>query len=347
MAGPGAVVPALSRMRAGKPVNLAVAHPWVLTLLPLAFLPFCSSSFRSQPYPWVDVIPRDVISTAIDDTLRVIAALAIAALILGIADLHRIDQTVQRIGRGAHTVLLLDRSSSMDHSFAGHPPSGEEESKAQAARRLLLEFVARRKSDLIGVASFSTSAMFVLPLSEHREAIEAAIRAMDTPGLGLTNIAKGLAMALSFFQGRPYTGSRVIVLVSDGATEVDHRSQADLRKWFKELGVRLYWIYLRTANSPGILEARERPTGDTPDGLPERHLHVFFSSLETPYSPYEAETPQALERAIADLDALENLPLRYSEHIPRRNLSGWCYGLAFGALAVLLGAKLAEVRAWR
>ncbi|MGH8479725.1 MAG: vWA domain-containing protein, partial [Gammaproteobacteria bacterium] len=186
-----------------------------------------------------------------------------------------------------------------------------------------------------------------LPLSEHREAIEAAIRAMDTPGLGLTNIAKGLAMALSFFQGRPHTGSRVIVLVSDGATEVDHRSQADLRKWFKELGVGLYWIYLRTANSPGILEARERPTGDTPDGLPERHLHVFFSSLETPYSPYEAETPQALERAIADLDALENLPLRYSEHIPRRNLSGWCYGLAFGALAVLLGAKLAEVRAWR
>ncbi|MDQ3773514.1 MAG: VWA domain-containing protein [Pseudomonadota bacterium] len=328
-------------------MTLALAHPWVLALLPLAFLPFFFSSFRSQPYPWVEVIPRDVISTAIDYTLRVIAALAIASLILGIAGLHRVEQTVQRIGRGAHTVLLLDRSSSMDHSFAGHPPSGEEESKAQAARRLLLEFVARRKSDLIGVASFSTSAMFVLPLSEHREAIEAAIRAMDTPGLGLTNIAKGLAMALSFFQGRPYTGSRVIVLVSDGATEVDHRSRADLRKWFKELGVGLYWIYLRTANSPGIFEARERPPGDTADGLPERHLHAFLSSLETPYSPYEAENPQALERAIADLDALENLPLRYSEHILRGELSGWCYGLALCAIAALLGAKLAEVRAWR
>jgi len=94
-------------MRAGKPVNLAVAHPWVLTLLPLAFLPFCSSSFRSQPFPWVEVIPRDVISTVIDHTLRVIAALAIASLILGIGGLHRIDQTVQRIGLVAADVRWI------------------------------------------------------------------------------------------------------------------------------------------------------------------------------------------------------------------------------------------------
>lgn len=326
-------------------MNLAVLYPWVLTALPLALLPFFSSSLRSQPYPWVEALPLDWVSDVLGHTLRILAAVAIASVIVGIAGLHRVEQTVQRFGSGAHIVLLLDRSSSMDYGFGGHPSNGGEESKAHAARRLLGEFVAKRKNDLIGIASFSTSAMFVLPLSEHREAIQAAIEAMDAPGLGATNIAKGLAMALSFFQGKPYTGSRVIVLVSDGATEIDHRNQADLRKWFKDLRVGLYWIFLRTTGSPGIEDGKGSPSDDSA-AIPEHHVHKFFTSLETAYSLYEAEDPRALERAIASIDALENLPLRYSEQIPRIDLSGWCYGLAFCAVAALLGAKLAEVRAW-
>ncbi len=327
-------------------MNLAVQYPWVLMALPLALLPFFSSSLRSEPYPWVKALPVDGVSDVLGHALQVLAALAIASVIVGIAGFHRVEQTVQRFGSGAHLVLLFDRSASMDYGFGGRPSNGGEESKAHAARRLLGEFVAKRKNDLIGIASFSTSAMFVLPLSDHREAIEAAIEAMDAPGLGATNIAKGLAMSLSFFQGKPYTGSRVIVLVSDGATEIDHRSQADLRKWFKELRVGLYWIFLRTAGSPGIVQDGERSPDDDSDDIPERHVHEFFTSLETAYSLYEAEDPRALERAIASIDALENLPLRYSEQIPREDLSGWCYGLAFCAVAVLLGAKLAEVRAW-
>ncbi|MGH8601348.1 MAG: vWA domain-containing protein [Gammaproteobacteria bacterium] len=327
-------------------MNVAVAYPLVLAALPLALLPFFSSALRNQPYPWVKALPIDRMSNVLGHALRVLAALAIASVIVGIAGFHRVEQTVQRVGSGAHLVLLFDRSSSMDYGFGGHRSNGEEESKAHAARRLLLQFVARRKNDLIGIASFSTSAMFVLPLSGHREAIEAAIGAMDAPGLGATNIAKGLAMALSFFQGKPYTGSRVIVLVSDGATEIDHRSQADLRKWFKDLRVGLYWIFLRTAGSPGITEDGEHLPDDDSDAIPARHVHEFFASLETAYHLHEAEDPRALERAIGSIDALESLPLRYSEQIPRQDLSGWCYGLAFCAVAALLGAKLGEVHAW-
>jgi mxaC protein len=262
-------------------------------------------------------------------------------------DFTGIEQTIERLGQGAHIVLLLDRSSSMDNTFAGKPPGGGEESKAKAARRLLTKFVQQRQDDLIGIAAFSTSAIFVLPLSEHREAVEAAIAAMDAPGLAFTNVAQGLALALSFFEGQPYTGSRVIMLVSDGAAEIDHRSQARLRQWFKEQRVVLYWIFLRTANSRGILEASQDPRNDTQDALPERFLHRFFESLETPYRAYEAENPEALARAIDDIGHLENLPLRYSETLPRQDLAGVCYGTALAAIALLLVAKLTEVRPWQ
>jgi len=81
--------------------------------------------------------------------------------------------------------------------------------------------------------------------------------------------------------------------------------------------------------------------------VPEKLLHAFFESLETPYRSYEAGTSEALEQAIADVNRLENLPIIYRDTIPRRDLSPWCYGVALAAVLLLLAAKLMELRAWR
>ncbi|MGZ8975777.1 MAG: hypothetical protein ACXW17_21405, partial [Methylomagnum sp.] len=47
-----------------------------------------------------------------------------AGLLLGLAGLFRREYTVERVGQNAHIVLLLDRSRSMDDSFAGRAPTG-------------------------------------------------------------------------------------------------------------------------------------------------------------------------------------------------------------------------------
>jgi mxaC protein len=108
-------------------MNLAVLHPFTLALLFLAALPLFTSLLHCQLYSWVPLIPRDPISQALACALRLLAIFAITALILGIAGLYRIEQTIERLGQGAHIVLLLDRSSSMDNTFAGKPPGGGEE----------------------------------------------------------------------------------------------------------------------------------------------------------------------------------------------------------------------------
>ncbi|MGZ5007748.1 MAG: vWA domain-containing protein [Methylobacter sp.] len=325
-------------------MNLAVDTPWILSGLLLTLLPLFNSGMRTSPAPLLNLIPADTLSVFIACCLRLSAMAAIAGLVLGMAGLHRTEQSRERIGHGAHIVLLLDRSSSMDNSFAGRAPNGSEESKATAARRLLTDFVEHRQTDLIGVAEYSTSPLFVMPLTENKNAVQAAIAATATPALGFTHISKGLGLAISFFEQQPVTGSRIVLLVSDGAAAIDHDSELKLREWFKKQQVRLYWIFLRTANSPGIFDQPEDSRDDNAQAMPELYLHKFFQGLGSPYQAYEAESPDALKQAIADINRLENLPMHYIEHIPKQDLSAACYGMAALLLLLLLGAKFCEIK---
>lgn len=326
-------------------MNLAVETPWLLSGLLLCLLPALRLGVKPHAYPSVAMLPVDALSVLIGAVIRLIGMLAIAALILGLAGVYRKEQQVERIGHGAHIVLLLDRSNSMDNTFAGKAPETQaDESKADAARRLLSEFVEHRQHDLIGVAEYSTSPLFVMPLTENKPAVQAAIDATALPALAYTNVSKGLGMALSFFDQPSVSGSRIILLVSDGAAVIDPDSEAMLRELFKQRQVRLYWVFLRTANSPGLFEQPSDPRDDNAQALPERYLHLFFSSLHIPYQAYEAENPGAMQQAIADINRLENRPLHYLERIPKQALSMPCYQLAACLLMLLLGVKLCEVR---
>jgi mxaC protein len=327
-------------------MTLEFDYAWLLPFLSLALLQLVRSPVTSSDSPWNALLPADTSSRIWSALIKVMGVVAIAGVVLGLAGLHRKEYTVDRVGQGAHIVLLLDRSQSMDHSFAGRTPSGAEEAKSVVAERLLSEFIRERKNDRTGVAAFSTGPLFVLPLTDNREAVLAAVHALRQPALAQTHIGKGLLLALSYFTGQALTGSRIVLLVSDGAAVVDPDSEQMLRKLFKEHQIRLYWIFLRTLGSPGIFEIPEDPRDDNPSILPERYLHLFFESLGIPYKAYEAENPAAVRHAIADIDRIESLPIHYQARIPRLDLAPVCYGAAFLALLLLAGVKLAEAEPW-
>ncbi|MEZ0212138.1 MAG: vWA domain-containing protein, partial [Xanthobacteraceae bacterium] len=257
------------------------------------------------------------------------------------AGLHWREQSVERQGTGAHLVLLLDRSSSMDNNFADRAPTGEEESKSVAAKRLLVDFIARRPHDRIGVTAFSTSPMPVLPLTDHHDVVRAAISAIDRPGLAFTDVGRGLALALSTFAEDVDDSSRAVLLVSDGAGLIDRRVQEALRSAVAGTPVRLYWLFLRSRGARGIFD-QPPPGEDTPQANPERHLHLFLQSLGVPYRAFEATSPRAVEQAIAEIDRQETRPILYLERVPRRDLHRQAFALATIAVALLVAAKLAE-----
>lgn len=317
---------------------MIVTNPVGLFLLPLALLPLISGYLAQQPLPTLAELPRDPLSTAVDWLLRIIGVCAIAGLTLGISGAALPQQTIEQVGKGAHIALLIDRSSSMDNTFAGRTPAGGEESKSQAAKRLLRDFIAAREHDSFGVGAFSTSPIPVLPMTDHKEAVLAAVEAIDRPGLAFTDIGRGLALALDIVGKDTSPAEKVVLVVSDGAAVIERRIQERLRAEFIRQPLKLYWLYLRSEGSPGINEQPPPGTEDTPRVLPERHLNKFFQSLKIPYRAYEAESPQAVQLAIAEISKLEQRQIIFPEHVPRRDLSSWFYAAATLCIALLLGA---------
>lgn len=320
------------------------SQSWVLYLLPLALLPLFVSLFMKKLASWNVLVPQTDSSHYLDWLIKSIGLIAISSTILGLAGLYQTDKTIERVGTGAHVVFVLDRSGSMNETFGGKVADEETPSKSLVAKDLLAKFVNERPHDLFGVVGFSTQPFFMSPLTEHKSATLAAIDSLASPGLAFTNVFKGLAMGLDYFKDKAQTGSRVIVLVSDGAASLDHRSQKVLREWFQRYQTSLYWFFLRTKNGMSISTVPEDSSDDNPRIMPERYLDKFFKSLNIPYAAYEVDTAESLQAAISELDKLESSPLVYKELIPRKSYVGLCYLIALLSVLVLTGVKALEAR---
>jgi mxaC protein len=208
-------------------MKLAFEHGAVLWLLPLALWPWLPSRRRPQAwYASLALLAFDRRSAWIGRLLRICASVAIASLLAALAAPRRPESTVQTVRQGAEIVVLLDRSLSMDQPF-GQASNAVVDlhgvSKAQVAQRLIGEFTKQRADDLFGLVLFSTLPLPVLPFTQRQEVIQAAIGATGTSrALGDTDVGLGLLAAASYFDRRDYSGSRAVVLVSDGLRAQPH-----------------------------------------------------------------------------------------------------------------------------
>ncbi len=317
------------------------AHPELLWFLLLAGLPALSGVLRRRAFPSLADAPDDGLSRLVGILLKTAGVAAIACTALALAGPLIGGGAIERMGQGAETALLIDRSGSMNDTFAGRQPQGGEESKASAARRVLGDYVRRRTHDRFGVIGFSTLPMPMLPLTDHLAAVLAAVASIDRPGLAYTDIGRGLAAALDLIEDGSSQSSRVILLVSDGAAVIDTKVQDKLRAAFARIPVNLYWLFLRTANSTGISDT-PKPGEDTPQAMPERHLDLFFKSLKIPYKAFEVENPGAVEAAVDEIGRLETRPILYRERLPLRDLTGLFSALALAFVLLLFLAKTFE-----
>ena len=316
---------------------LALDRPAVLLLLVLCVPPLLGRGATWTGYSSLRGLPADAASRGLDFLLRGLAALCIAALVLGLAGLHRPLESVERTGRGAHIVLVLDRSLSMDEPFALAGQKARE-TKTAAASRVIEDFFDRRPHDSFGLVAFSTSPILAMPITAHREAARAALAAMRQKGLANTDFGGALALALSMFARDSDQATRVILFVSDGAALMDRRVQQYIRTEVPKQHVHIYYLYLRTGDDPPLSEDQ---TGRNDRSRPA-WLDGYFASLGVPYRGFEAREPGAIAAATATIDTLETRPVTYREMVARVGYEGACYALACVCLLLVLLARLAE-----
>jgi mxaC protein len=324
---------------------MTLSFPWVLWFLPLAFIPLIFKETSLQYYSWNEMIPKDRLSRIIAIILKFIATLILITIIVGLSGPHSQQREIEKTGIGAQIGLVLDRSASMDDPFAGNDQSKVGEMKSAAAARLITDFVNSRKNDMMGMVSFSNSAMYVLPLTDNKNAIIAAVRATAGNALFQTNIGSGLTTGAELFNKVPDSGSRAVILLSDGAGRIDAATQEKIKDWFGRLKISLYWIVLRQPGGISIFNTSFKARDD--DVLPPQiELNEFFKSLNSPFQAYEAEDPKTLQKAIEDINQKEKKPIKYFEKIPGQDYSTHCFVTAALLMIALLTLKLIEVRSW-
>ena len=324
---------------------MTLSFPWVLWFLPLAFIPLIFKETSLQYYSWNEMIPKDRLSSIIAIILKFIATLILISIIVGLSGPHSQQREIEKTGIGAQIGLVLDRSASMDDPFAGKDESKVGEMKSAAAARLITDFVNSRKNDMMGMVSFSNSAMYVLPLTDNKNAIIAAVRATTGNALFQTNIGSGLTTGAELFNKVPDSGSRAVILLSDGAGRIDAATQEKIKDWFGRLKISLYWIVLRQPGGISIFNTSFKARDD--EALPPQiELNEFFKSLNSPFQAYEAEDPKTLQKAIEDINQKEKKPIKYFEKIPGQDYSTHCFVTAALLMIALLTLKLIEVRSW-
>lgn len=329
---------------------MSFSQPWVLWLLPLAFLPLVFMRTHAKSYSWLDMLPADPLSDLIGLLLKVIAVLTLLFVIIGLAAPHTNEQKIERIGVGAQIGFVLDRSASMDDPFSGSPDTSSKdntvgETKSVAASRLIVNFVQSRQNDMMGMITFSNSAMYVLPLTENKNAIVAAVKATAGNALFQTNIGSGLTSVAGLFDKVPDSGSRAVVLLTDGGGRIGADVQQKIKDWFDRMHLSLYWIVLRQPGGLSIFDEKYMPKDDEPLP-PQIELNEFFKTLKTPFKAYEADDPKSLESAIQDINRKEKKPIKYLEKIPGRDYSNLFFSFAALMIALLLGVKYLEVKTW-
>jgi mxaC protein len=331
-------------------MNLEIDHPWVLLLLPLCLLPLLAGAGSALRYSALLLIPEDRASRALEIGLKMTGACAIFSLVLGLSGPFLPATRVERLGEGAQIVLLLDRSRSMDQPFGGQSYENpldmrNADPKGAIARRVLSEFVAARRNDQYAMLVFSTQPIKVLPLTDKTEPIQAAITAGNVGrGLTDTDVGSGIIAAARLFDDRPYTGSRLVLLISDGGARLDLATRKQIANLLKLNRVALYWIYISSRNSPSMDAASDAVDSD--ETAPARTLHAFFNTLETPYRLFDAEDPDALATAIAEVNRLQSLPILAFDLVPRRNVAGIFFRIGLALLSLLVIAELIEKKRW-
>ncbi len=329
------------------------ANSWALLLAPLAVLPLLRRRRDTLPFSYAPWLPRDPIGEVAGWLWKAIAALALLSTVIALAGPGKPQTQVARVGHGAEILVLMDRSRSMDdhmlpsdwrkldrslllyHLSRGQP-------KAKVARDLLAKFVAQRPDDRFGLMFFSTKPLSVVSFTQHDEVVQAGIAAADIGrGLANTEVGRALLAAIAEFDRRVYSGSRIILLVSDGGAFLDPPTQQRILAGLARNRITLYWIYLRSYNSPALDDA-------DPDraNAPEIALHTFFQSLRTPYRAYQAEVPEDLAKAVADVGRQQNLPLDFLEEVPREDYSRRFLVAAAICCALLLAGRSLTLRGW-
>src|ERR1051326_921821 len=237
---------------------------------------------------------------------------------------------------GIDIVLVVDISGSMwarDYQKGGRP-----ESRINAAKDVVREFIRSRPNDRIGMVVFGTRAYVASPLTLDHDWLE---RNLDRVKVGLvegnTDIGAGIGTAVNRLRDTK-AKSKVIVLLTDGGENVHTPPALEAAKAAQEFNVRIYAVGagsdykgpIQVVDDDGNL--RGMIQADLDEGL----LKQIATATGGQY--FRAADTASLRKTYAQIDAMEKQKVETHAYEEWQELFPWFLvpGLGCLLLAVML-----------
>lgn len=166
-----------------------------------------------------------------------IRVLGVTALITALAAPQIVEASYDVPAEGIDIVIALDTSSSMTQSDFGG------QTRIDASKKVIVDFLAGLRNDRAGVVIFSAEAMVLSPLTLDYNAAQRLIAPVEAGKILKDGTAIGTGLATALNAVRTSTArSKVVVLLTDGQSNTGDIQPMDAAQMAKVLGVRVYLI---------------------------------------------------------------------------------------------------------
>jgi Ca-activated chloride channel family protein len=161
----------------------------------------------------------------------------VTALITALAAPQVVEASYDIPAEGIDIVIALDTSSSMtQRDFGG-------QTRIDASKAVIIEFLAGLKNDRAGVVIFSAEAIILSPLTLDYKAAQRLVQTVEAGKILRDGTAIGTGLATSLNAVRSSTArSKVVVLLTDGQSNAGDIQPLDAAQIAKKLGIRVYTI---------------------------------------------------------------------------------------------------------
>jgi Ca-activated chloride channel family protein len=311
--------------------DITFETPWAFALLAVALVALAFELRRERVRPAGVLFSSLGLLPAARGSWRVrsrwlllpIRVLGVAALITALAAPQVVEASYEVPAEGIDIVIALDVSSSMIQTDFGG------QSRIDASKRVINDFLSGLKNDRAGIVIFSADALILSPLTLDYTAAQRLIQPVE-PGKLLrdgTAIGTGLATALNAVRAST-ARSKVVVLLTDGQNNTGEIQPLDAAQMAKVLGIRLYTI--------GAVPSGGRGAGDVDEAL----MRTMSDLSGGQY--YRVSDEAALRNVYREIAALEKARVGSRGFIETRDatLPFIAVGAALLVLELLLATTL-------
>ena len=327
--------------------NYDLAEPWWLLLLlvvpPLMYLGYRQGSRSWLIYPTLRVLSTLGLKPK-DRPFRfapLILPLMLIPAIIGLARPQETRSRTSRTASGIDIIIALDVSYSMSTADFYESEKGmrRPQLRINAAKKIITEFIDRRPDDRIGIVSFAARPYTVAPITLDHQILEYTLRdvalvkdrAEGGTAIGSAIVAAGdrlETLARETEKKDPKSVSKVIVLVTDGASNSGQLSPIEASGLVAELGIKVYPVGIGTPQG----RIRGVNTGQEFDTETLKEIAMITGG-----DYYRARDYLGLREAFKSIDDLEKIEIERKSWIIRKELYFWFVGasafLVFGYLS--------------